>query len=101
MEVFIGNIPPNLDTGKIERFIFAVVNTEQVFGSGAIPSYGSSTPPAPPATTAIVPINKGFFFKRVPRNEGLHLASLLLPVERWLCGSSNTPNGSPLFATTV
>ncbi|SPO43541.1 related to RNA-directed RNA polymerase [Moesziomyces antarcticus] len=76
MEVFIGNIPPNLDTGKIERFIFAVVNTEQVFGSGAIPSYGSSTPPAPPATTAIVPINKGFFFKRVPRNEGLHFGFL-------------------------
>lgn len=76
MEVFIDNIPHNLDAGAIERFIYAVVHTEQVFGSGARPLPGITTPPAPPTTTAIVPINKGFFFKLVQRREGFHFGFL-------------------------
>ncbi|SPO21803.1 related to RNA-directed RNA polymerase [Ustilago trichophora] len=61
MEVFVHNIPNNLDSKAIERFIFAVLQKEKVF---ALPF---QPPPSSHGATATVSINKGFFFRRIER----------------------------------
>lgn len=57
MEVFLGSIPKHVDGPNIERFIYALVQDECHLTTASI----SNTSAAVPA----LPINKGFYFRRV------------------------------------
>lgn len=58
MDVFVGQIPDSLDAASIENFIYALVRRECHLNPTSAPG------------VAAVPVNKGFFFKRIVPKRG-------------------------------